>query len=102
MENIMADQDALESRLLELEERVRGMQIGLQNLVVAICANGSIDVSKVATSYNRLNDTIRERVATEDGPCRNATDHIGKVLEAAGSVIEQGLQEAREAGNKAH
>ncbi|MGO3743008.1 hypothetical protein [Kerstersia sp.] len=98
----MTDQETLESRLFELEERVRGMQIGLQNLVVAICANGSIDVSRVATSYNRLNDSIRERVATEEGACRNAMDHIGKVLEAAGSVIEQGLQEARDAGTKSH
>lgn len=98
----MTGQESLEARLHEVEERVRGLQIGLQNLVVAICANGSIDVSKVATSYNRLNETIRERVATEDGACRNAMDHIGKVLEAAGSVIEQGLQEARDAGGKAH
>lgn len=98
----MTEQAELEARLHDLEERVRGLQIGLQNLVVAICANGSIDVSNVATSYNRLNDTIRDRVAEQDGPCRGAMDHIGKVLEAAGSVIEKGLQEAREAGTKSH
>lgn len=88
----MTDKPSIEDRLYELEGSHLGLQLGLQNLVIAICASGSIDVAKVADAYNQLSDETRDSYGLSGKPAGVAMDNIGKNLKVAGSVIEKELK----------
>ncbi|OZI57673.1 hypothetical protein [Bordetella genomosp. 4] len=89
----MENMNELQKRVDDLEERVKGLQLGLHNLVISICARGSIDISAVAQSYKKLNEATRETFGLAGLPSGEAMDAIGTVLEASGAAVDKALQQ---------
>lgn len=88
----MSENKTLEQRVKCLEQEKDGMEMALQNLIVAICATGNINIPSVAKNYAELTEAILKTYDFTGSAAPGPMTRLQNLLTVHAEVIESGLK----------
>lgn len=89
----MSESKTLEQRVKKLEEEREGLEMALQNLIIAICAAGKINIPSVAKNYEQLNKALLENFDFSHSAASNPMQRMQDMLNAQSELVKEKLGE---------